>query len=215
MESDKRMSLLLKVLIVSAVTAVVVVALLGAAMVVVYFSICCEPVRDTATGPPGDRVAESKDRDGRRVGGTTTDAEKITSVSFSAWSHVGLLYPGPKDPPGYVENSSVEFRRDLTAVREKKKDYDRDLPDETNAFSASLTAEQFAKLAEVCAQNDIFNEPNAANNRSEAGTTLTIEYGGEKKSITTSNTGQNSAQVASVLAAIREMENTVKWSSVR
>lgn len=213
MSRDGGSSGLMRTVIVSAVTAVVVVILLAVVGLGVYY-LAFRDAGEASTIAGGESIGDKIERAGRTIRGSTTDAGKITSVSFSAWSHAGLLYPGPKDPPGYVESSSVEFRRDLTAVREKKKDYDRDLPDEISKFSTSLTAEQFAKLAEVCAQNDIVNEPNATNNRSEAGTTLTIDYSGEKKSITTSNMGQNSAQVASVLAAIRQLENTVMWSSV-
>jgi homoserine dehydrogenase len=127
------------------------------------------------------------------------------------WSHAGPLYPAPNDPSGYVSSSSIEFRRDLTATREKKKDYDRDLPDETTRYSATLTSEQFEKLAAVCAANDIANEPNATDNRTEAASTLVIEYNGEKKSIVTSNRGRDSERVANVIAAIKQLENSLKW----
>lgn len=205
----------MKVAVVSAITAILVFFALAALMFGVYYFICCEPVGTKADSPAGEGIADRIERAGRTLTGSTTDAAKITGVSFSAWSHAGPLYPGPKDPSGYVSSSSIEFRRELTAIREKKKDYDRDLPDETTRASATLAPEQFEKLAAVCAANDIANEPNATDNRTEASSTLVIEYNGEKKSIVTSNRGQDSERVANVIAALKQLENSLKWDPAK
>ncbi|MEO5860073.1 MAG: hypothetical protein ABIR33_14130 [Pyrinomonadaceae bacterium] len=203
----------LKVAVISAVTAVMVFVLLGVVSWVVYFSICCEPVSQrpgSSMGENGDRIEPS----GTRPRDSTTDAGKITSVFFTSWSHAGPLYPGPRDPPGYVSSSTIEFRRNLSAIREIRKDFDRDLPDEISKNSAALTAEQFERLAQTCAENDIVNEPNSTKRRSEGESLLVIEYDGEKKSISTSNIGMDTPRMKAVLDAIEALEKSVSWSKV-
>jgi hypothetical protein len=197
---DERRRFLFKVVLVSAVTATVVFLVLALASAGVYYFICCEPI---AKLPPGGDPGQTR--------ASSTDAAKITSVSFGSWSHLGPLYPGPNDPPGYVSGRSVTFRRDLNATRQEKKDYDRDLPDEISNETATLTSEQFEALAKVCADHDLVNEADSTNNRTEAGTTLTIEYDGAIKKIVTSNTGNDSAAIANVLAAVRHLERSVNW----
>jgi hypothetical protein len=215
MEQKKEMSLLLKVAAISAITAILVFFVMGAIMAIVYWSICCEPVVKTGEAPAGDGIADRIERAGRTLTGSSTDAAKITSVSFSAWSHAGPLYPGPKDPPGHVFTKLVEFRRDLTASRESSKDYDRDLPTETEKFSGPLTGEQFEKLALICQENDIVNEPDSTKRRSEGSTTLVIEYNGEKKTIQTSNIGIDTPRMKSVLAAIEDLERSISWTKIQ
>jgi len=41
---------------------------------------------------------------------------------------------------------------------------------------------------------------------------LLIEYNGEKKSLVTSNIGQDTEEVAKVLAVIKQLENSVTWA---
>ena len=208
MEPRKERRFLLKVAVVSAATAVLVFLVLGAILGIIYFSICCEPVSQNPPNPSGGDIPDRVQRAGR------TDASKITSVSFTSWSHAGPLYPGRKDPPGYVLSRTVEFRRDLSALRETRKDFDRDLPDEGNKFSGMLTADQFESLARACAENDIVNEPDSTNRRSEGESLLVVEYNGEKKSISTSNMGMDTPQVKAVLTAIEALEKSVSWSKV-
>lgn len=167
MERKNQFSGMMKIVIVSAVTAVVVFLILSALGFGVYFFMCCKPIAQEQEGLPGQISSEKLKRAGRTGNGSTTDASKIMSISFSTWSHAGPLYPGPNDPPGYVSSKSVEFRRDLTGSRESKKDYDRDLPDEVIRSSATLTAEQFEKLAVICAESDIVNEPDSTKTRTD------------------------------------------------
>ncbi len=213
MEQKKGSRGLVKVAIVSAVTAALVVTILFAAVLGAYYFLCCEPVSKTADAPASEGVTDRIERTARTISGSATDGAKITSISFSTWSHAGPLYPDPNEPPGYVSGISVSFRRDLTAGREKKKDYDRDLPDEVTNESAILTADQFEKLADVCAYNDILYEADSRNNRTEGGTTLIIEYDGQTKAITTSNMGSNSPAVANVLWAFKELEKSLTWTA--
>lgn len=198
----------LKVAVTSAITAIVVLFLTGAILAGVYFMICCEPISQNPSGRVGEDVPDRTERALR------TDASKITSVFFTSWSHAGQLYPGPKDPPGYVSSRTVEFRRDLSALRETRKDFDRDLPDETSKFSATLTAEQFEGLARICDENDIVNEPDSNNRRSEGESMLVIEYNGEKKSISTSTIGIDTPRTKAVLEAIEALEKSVSWSKI-
>jgi len=211
MEGKNQLSGTMKIVIVSGITAVIVFFVLSALAFGVYFFMCCKPI---AQELESSRAQESSDKPKRagRTAGPITDASKVTSISFGTWSHAGPLYPGPNDPPGYVSSKSVEFRRDLTAYRESKRDYDRDLPDEGIRSSGTLTAEQFEKLATICAESDIVNEPDSTKTRTEGAATLVIGYGGEKKSIVTSNVGIDTEEVKKVLAAIEQLEKSVKWA---
>ena len=201
--SGERKGFLLKVVLVSAVTATLVFTVLAIASFGVYYFWCCEPIARNA--PDGGRSEE------RRT--TSTDGSKITSVSFQSWGHAGPLYPAPNEPPGYVYSDSIELRRDLTAERSTKKDYDRDLPDETSSSSATITAEQFAKLVDACVKSDIINQPDSKEVRSEGGTKLVIEYDGVKKSIVTSNIGLDTKEVKDVLAAIDQLKEKLQWAN--
>lgn len=214
MESDQRSGGVMRMVIVSAVTAVIVVVLMAVAGVGVYYFVFRQSGTDQSA-KDGESIADVLDQAKRSITGSSTDAAKIRSVAFRSWTHAGPLYPGPNDPPGYVSGSSVVFRSDLSASRERKKDYDRDLPDEINLESAAMSAEQFEKLAKICADNDIVSAADSSENRSEAGTTLTIDYDGTVKTIVTSNLGKDSATVANVLKAFKELESTVRWAAAR
>ena len=200
----ERKGFLLKVVLVSAVTATLVFIVLAAASLGVYYFWCCEPIARNA--PDGGRSEE------RRT--TSTDGSKITSVSFQSWGHAGPLYPAPNEPPGYVFSDSVEFRTDLSANRFTKKDYDRDLTDESSRSSATLTVEQFAKLVDACVKSDIINQPDSKEVRSEGGTTLVIEYDGAKKSIVTSNIGLDTKEVKAVSAIIEQLKGSLRWTPI-
>ena len=203
---------MLRIVVISGVTAFAVFVVLTVVGIGAYYFAFRDAAVNNDGASTGDSPADRLRRAGRTLTGSKTDAAKITSVSFRTWGHAGVLYPGPNEPPGYVFSDSVEFRRDLNGVRETKKDYDRDLPDETSMSAAKLTDEQFVRLVEACVQSDIINESNSTKVRSEGGATLLIEYSGEKKSLVTSNIGQDTEEVAKVLAAIKQLENSVTWA---
>lgn len=197
-----------KNVLVSVITTLVVITLLGLPGFGIYYF----GFKRSDGSPSEESFAEKIDRAGRAISQSPTDAGKVTSVSFQTWGHVGPLYPGPNEPPGHVLSDSVEFRRDLSAKRVTRKDYDRELPDESTSSSAQMTADQMAKLIEACVKNDIINQPDSKEVRSEAGTTLVIEYNGEKKNIVTSNIGRNTKEVAEVLAAIEQLKSSLRWT---
>jgi hypothetical protein len=205
MDAEKK-SFLIKVVLVSAVTASLVFIVLAVVSFGVYFFWCCEPIAKVS---PGGEPSRGRNEERRS---TSTDGSKISSVSFQSWGHAGPLYPAPNEPPGYVFSDSVEFRTDLSATRSMKTDYDRDLPDETSSSSATMTADQFAKLVDACVKSDIINQPDSKEVISEGGTKLVIEYDGEKKSIVTSNIGLDSKEVKEVLAVIEDLKSSLKWT---
>jgi len=117
MEQEKETRFLLKVAVVSAITAIVVFFVLGGILAVVYFSICCEPVGGANDSPAGEGIADRIERASRTLTGSATDAAKISGVSFGDWSHAGPLYPGTEDPSGYVLSSSMKSRAAVTRTR--------------------------------------------------------------------------------------------------
>jgi hypothetical protein len=205
----ERKGFLIKVVLVSAITATFVFIVLAAVSFGVYYFWCCEPIAKVS---PAGETARGKN-EGTRT--TSTDSAKITSVSFQSWGHAGPLYPAPNAPPGYVFSDSVEFRMDLSANRSTKKDYDRDLPDESSTTSAQMTREQFARLIDLCAKSDIINQPDSKEVITEGGTKLVIEDDGDKKSIVTSNIGLDSKEVKEVLAVIEELKSSLRWTPGR
>ena len=205
----ERKGFLIKVVLVSAITATFVFIVLAAVSFGVYYFWCCEPIAKVS--PAGEPAGGKNER----TRTTSTDSAKITSVSFQSWGHAGPLYPAPNEPPGYVFSDVVEFRSDLSANRSTKKDYDRDLPDESSTTSAQMTREQFARLIDLCAKSDIINQLDSKEVITEGGTKLVIEYDGDKKSIVTSNIGLDSKEVKEILAVIEELKSSLRWTPGR
>ena len=209
MESSGKNSMF-KIVLVSAATTLSVLLVVAALGGTIYYFAFRDGPAHTAEKP--ETLSDKLRRAERTLGLSSTDASKITAISYSSWRHAGPLYPAPNDPSGYVSGSTVAFRRDLTATSNKGKNYDRaSEPDELSESTGKLTEQQFQKLAQICAKYDLVNEQHATGNITESGSNLNIEYNGEAKRIVTSNTGSNSPGVSELLKAIAELEKNVAW----
>ena len=209
MQSGNRSSVF-KIALISAATTLAILLFVAAIGGAAYYFVIREAPPNTAEKP--ELLSDKLKRAERTLGLSSTDPAKVSAITYSSWSHVGPLYPGPTDSPGYVDRREIQFRRDLSATLIKEKNYDRDGPDELSNSTARLTEQQFQRLAEVCAKFDIANEPDVTDNISERGTHLTIEYNGETKRIVTSNTGKNSPGIAELLKAIDDLQRGVAWT---
>ena len=199
-----------KIVVISAVTSLAVVLAVAALGGALYYFVLRAAPKETTSQPGAhpEKLGTTK----RKIDPSSTDASKITAISYTVWRHVGPLYPGPGDPSGYVDRKAVEFRRDLSAKLVKEKNYDGDQADQLENLTARLAEEQFQELAEICQKYDLSGEPDVTDNISEGGNDLTIEYGGETKRIVTSNTGRNSPGVAELLSVIARFEKNISWN---
>lgn len=143
----------------------------------------------------------------RKLSGSVS-ASEVSKITYSTWQHNGLLYSGD----GYVQSNQITFSNDGTAVQNSLKNYDDGKrTDETAVSDASITADQFQRLAEIIAENDFFNEPDSIERISERDATLTVNYSGGVKAVKTSNTAKDTPEIKAILQVFDNLRNQINW----
>jgi len=138
----------------------------------------------------------------------SVSASEISKITYSTWSHRGLL----SKSDGYVSSSAVMFSNEGTGTKTTSTNYDNGKrADKTDVFNTSITAEQFQQLAETVAANDFLNEPDSTKTISEGGATLTVTFSGGEKVVETSNIGIDTPEIKAILQAIDNLQNQVSW----
>lgn len=140
----------------------------------------------------------------------SVDASEINEVAFSSWQHKGLLTSGD----GYVESHRVTFNRDGSAVQTVSINYDSgEREDVLTTFKASVTNEQFQRLAQAVVKNDFFKQTDSPERISEGENVLTVKYSGGEKQIKTSNIDRDTAEIKAVLNEISYMQAELRWNA--
>lgn len=139
---------------------------------------------------------------------SSASASEISKITYSTWQHNGLLYSGD----GYIQSNQVTFSNDGTAVQNISKNYDDGKrTDEILVSNASITAEQFQRLAETIVENDFLNEPDSIERISERDATLTVNYSGGVKAVKTGNIGKDTPEIKAILQVFDSLRNQINW----
>jgi len=162
----------------------------------------------TGTSLPKETTSEPKSR---WKLWSSIPASKITKVVFGEWRHEGPLAA----PGGRVVSNAIGFSSDGNSFKTKTIHYDDGREEPPTEYRGAISKEQFEKLAQVVAENDFSNEPNATGNRTESETALTIFYAGGEKKIITSDSGKDTLEVAAILREFENLKNQVDWKKDR
>ena len=137
-------------------------------------------------------------------------ASEITKAERSTRHRAGPLVGSDKS---YTTSSATSYSNDGTALRFfHLESYDIG----KKKYQGVVSGEQFQKLAQTLADNDFSNLQDST--EQITGTwdfMLTITYSGKTKSIITSKTGKNTAEVTAILQAFETLKNQLDWEEVK
>ncbi len=139
-------------------------------------------------------------------------ASEITKAEISSRNRGGP----DKD---FANWSGVSFSNDGTAFRSFRSmsfATGNNESSEWQKYKGVASQEQFQKFAQTLADNDFSNLQDST--EQITGTwdfTLTITYSGKTKSIITSKTGKNTAEVKAILQAFETLKNQLDWEEVK
>lgn len=143
-------------------------------------------------------------------------AAEITKAEFSVRSHVGPLVGSDES---YTTSGGMSFSSDGTAFRffgSKNYDTGKKQNEKGQKFQGVASAEQFQKFAQTLAENDFSNlEDSTERITDTTDYTLIITYAGKTKTIKTSNTGKDTAEVKAILDAFETLKNQIEWQEIK
>ena len=141
---------------------------------------------------------------------SSVDASEISEVTFYSWQHNGSLTSGD----GYVESHRVTFERTGNATQIVSLNYDSgDKTDNSTTYKASITNEQFNRLAQKLVENDFFDQTDSKERISESENVLTVKYSGKEKEIKTSNVDRDTPEIKAILNEIIYVQSEVSWKA--
>lgn len=147
---------------------------------------------------------------------TAIDAGEISKITLFQSGHAGPLV-GSDD--SYSFQSETSFSSDGAAYRMTgKKSYDtgKKQGSEGQIYQSRISAENFANLAQIIAENDFFNETDARGNITDTTETrLTVKYSKGEKFVITSNTGKDTPEIKAILEAFQKLEKQTDWKAVQ
>ncbi len=137
-------------------------------------------------------------------------ASDISAITFYSWRHNGSLTSGD----GYVESHRVTFERAGNATQIVSLNYDSgDKTDNSTTYKASITNEQFNRLAQKLVENDFFDQTDSKERISESENVLTVKYSGKEKEIKTSNIDRDTPEIKAILNEITYVQSEVSWKA--
>lgn len=143
-------------------------------------------------------------------------ATEITKAEFFARRHIGSLIGSDES---YTSSNGVSFSNDGTAYNyfgSKNYDTGKNQNEEGLKYQGVVSAEQFQKFAQILAENDFSNLEDSIERTTDATDyTLTITYSGKTKSIKTSNTGKDTAEIKAILDALESLKNQIDWIQIK
>ena len=143
---------------------------------------------------------------------SSVDASEVSEVTFYSWRHNGSLTSGD----GYVESHRVTFLRDGNATQIVSLNYDSgDKTDNSTTYKASITNEQFNRLAQKLVENDFVNQADSKERISESENVLTVKYSGKEKEIKTSNIGKDTPEIKAILNEIIYVQSELSWNAAK
>lgn len=142
----------------------------------------------------------------------SVSASEIMTVAFSVRSHYGPLVGSDES---YTTSGATSFSNDGTALKTSGvKSYDTRKKEgsEGQKFQGVVSKEQFQKLAQTLADNDFSNLEDSTERISDTTSyTLIVTYSGKTKTIMTSNTGKDTAEIKEILDAFESLKNQIDW----
>lgn len=137
-------------------------------------------------------------------------ATEITKAEFSVRSR-----EGPNK--NFKDHGGMSFSNDGTAFRSNPEiNYEKDSNEnsEWEKFEATISPEQFQKLAQTLAENDFSNLKDITE-QSSTDYILTVTYSGKIKSIKMSIVGKNTAEIKEILNAFETLKNQIDWKEIK
>ncbi len=169
-----------------------------------YFEVLEFEVIESSGGEPAEKSSPPKLN--------LISASEITKAEFSDQSHAG-------SDKGYANWSGVSFSNDGTAFRSFRSmsfATGNNESSELQKFQGVASQEQFQKLAQTLADNDFSNIKDSTEQiTNKTDYMLTITYSGKTKSIRTSKTGKDTAEVEAILWAFETLKNQIDWEEVK
>jgi hypothetical protein len=143
-------------------------------------------------------------------------ASEITKVAFSTRSHFGPLVGSDES---YTTSSAASFSNDGTALKSvgvKSYDTRKKQGSEGQKYQGVVSTEQFQKLTQTLGDKDFSNIKDSSEIISDTTSyTLIVSYSGITKTIKTSNTGKDTAEIKAILQAFETLKNQIDWEKIK